>query len=79
MFCSWPSHLLYFLWEEQGHAKCIFHFALDPHTFCSWPSHLLYYLWEIHEVKDYSWMPTDRNPQVAVCTGIPSTTRCPWP
>ena len=24
-------------------------------------------------------MPTDRNPQVAVCTGIPSTTRCPRP
>ena len=24
-------------------------------------------------------MPTDRNPQVAVCTGIPCTTRCPRP
>ena len=42
-----------------------FSVGTGPHKFCSGPSHLLYLLLE---VKCYSWMLMDRNPQVAVRT-----------
>ena len=42
-----------------------FSLCTGPHKFCSGPSHLLYLL---SEVKYYSWMLTDRNPQLAALT-----------